>query len=111
MGILQVRILEWVATPFSRASSQPRNQTQVSWSKSPSWPLSPQQNLISQLPQGEWRCTKKETMGFTKALSKPCKVTGKTTVWKTHKTPIGKNSNEPTGSAVHMWTVSIVGQE
>ena len=28
-GILQVRILEWVALPFSRGSSQPRDQTQV----------------------------------------------------------------------------------
>ena len=29
-GILQVRILEWIAFPFSRGSSQPRDQTQVS---------------------------------------------------------------------------------
>ena len=29
-GILQTRILEWVAVPFSRGSSQPRDQTQVS---------------------------------------------------------------------------------
>ena len=29
-GILQARILEWVDFPFSRGSSQPRNQTQVS---------------------------------------------------------------------------------
>ena len=29
-GIFQVRILEWVAFPFSRESSQPRDQTQVS---------------------------------------------------------------------------------
>ena len=29
-GILQARILEWVATPFTRGSSQPRDQTQVS---------------------------------------------------------------------------------
>ena len=29
-GILQVRILEWVAIPFSRGSSQPRVRTQVS---------------------------------------------------------------------------------
>ena len=29
-GILQARILEWVAFPFSRLSSQPRDQTQVS---------------------------------------------------------------------------------
>ena len=29
-GILQARILEWVAVPFSRGSSQPRDWTQVS---------------------------------------------------------------------------------
>ena len=30
MGILQARILEWVAMPSSRGSSQPRDQTQLS---------------------------------------------------------------------------------
>ena len=30
-GILLARILEWVATPFSRGSSQPRDQAQVSY--------------------------------------------------------------------------------
>ena len=30
MGILQARILEWVAIPFSRGSSWPRNWTRVS---------------------------------------------------------------------------------
>ena len=36
-GIFQERILEWVAISFSRGSSQPRNQTHVSWcvSRSP----------------------------------------------------------------------------
>ena len=29
-GILQARILEWVAIPFSRGLSQPRDRTQVS---------------------------------------------------------------------------------
>ena len=29
-GLLKARILEWVAFPFSRESSQPRDQTQVS---------------------------------------------------------------------------------
>ena len=29
MGILQARILDWVAIPSSRGSSQPRGQTQV----------------------------------------------------------------------------------
>ena len=30
-GILQARILEWIAVPFSRGSSQPRDGTQVSF--------------------------------------------------------------------------------
>ena len=30
MGILQARILEWIAMPSSRGSSQPRDQIQVS---------------------------------------------------------------------------------
>ena len=29
-GVLQARILEWVAIPFSRGSSQTRDRTQVS---------------------------------------------------------------------------------
>ena len=29
-GVLQARILEWIAFPFSRGSSQPRDRTQVS---------------------------------------------------------------------------------
>ena len=29
-GIFQAKILEWVAIPFSRGSSKPRDQTQVS---------------------------------------------------------------------------------
>ena len=39
-GILQARILEWVAFPFSRGSSQPRDWTQVSCTAGeffPSW--------------------------------------------------------------------------
>ena len=30
-GILQASILEWIATPFSRGSSRPRDQTRVSF--------------------------------------------------------------------------------
>ena len=29
-GMFQARVLEWVAFPFSRGSSQPRDRTQVS---------------------------------------------------------------------------------
>ena len=41
-GILQARILEWVAFPFSRGSSQPRNRTGVSCIAgrfSTNWPI------------------------------------------------------------------------
>ena len=30
-GILQARVLRWVAVPFSRGSSQPRDQTHISY--------------------------------------------------------------------------------
>ena len=32
-GILQARILEWVAFPFSRGSSQPKEQIQLSYTE------------------------------------------------------------------------------
>ena len=41
-GILQARILEWVAFPFSRRSSQPRDWTQVSRIAGDSLPAEPQ---------------------------------------------------------------------
>ena len=40
-GILQARILEWVAFPFSSASSQPRDQTPVSALQADSLPREP----------------------------------------------------------------------
>ena len=41
-GIPQARILEWIAFPFSRVSSQPRDQTQVSRIAGDSLPAEPQ---------------------------------------------------------------------
>ena len=41
-GILQARILEWVAFPFSSGSSQPRDWTQVSAVQADSSPAEPQ---------------------------------------------------------------------
>ena len=39
--ILQARIVEWVAFPFSRGSSQPRDRTQVSTLQVDSLPAEP----------------------------------------------------------------------
>ena len=41
-GILQARIVEWIDFPFSRVSSQPRDQTQVSHIAGDSLPAEPQ---------------------------------------------------------------------
>ena len=40
-GILQARILEWVAFPFSRGSSQPRDQTRSPTLQADSLPAEP----------------------------------------------------------------------
>ena len=40
-GILQARILQWADIPFSRGSSQPRDQTQVSLLQADSLPAEP----------------------------------------------------------------------
>ena len=42
LGILKARILEWVAIPFSKGSSQPRDWTQVSKLQADSLPAEPQ---------------------------------------------------------------------
>ena len=46
-GILQARILEWVAFSFSRGSSQPRDRTQVSCVADGFFTAEPQGKLIS----------------------------------------------------------------
>ena len=47
-GISQAKILEWVACPFSRGSSQPRDQTQVSHTAGRLFPAEPQGIHLSQ---------------------------------------------------------------
>ena len=46
-GILQARILEWVAFPFTRGSSQSRDRTQVSRIAGDSLPAKPQGKPMS----------------------------------------------------------------
>ena len=77
MGILQARILEWVAMTSSRGSSQPRDRTQASctaggfftiWATS-EWVS---KSSISTCQQGTFschgrRCTRKKTLAFGSA--------------------------------------------
>ena len=57
-GVLQARILEWVAIPFSRGSFWPRDWTQLPSLQTDSWPSEPlgkpkQKFLISTI---QWLC-------------------------------------------------------
>ena len=56
-GILQSRILQWIAFPFPRGSSQPKDQTQVS------------QMLVDSLPTEPMERTKDEALGFSSSPS------------------------------------------
>ena len=57
-GILQARILEWVAVPFSRGSSQPRDQTQSPTLQADSLPAEPpgksKNTGVGSLPRLQW---------------------------------------------------------
>ena len=50
-GIFQARILEWIAFPFSRGSSQPRDRTQVSALQVDCLPAEPQEKPREALSQ------------------------------------------------------------
>ena len=63
--ILQARILEWVAVPFSRGSSQPRGWTRVSriaggfftnWATREALDLCPEESLVLFCKKGTWAC-------------------------------------------------------
>ena len=53
-GILQARKLKWVAIPFSKGSSQPREGTQVSRIAGDSLPVEPQA-LVMKEKNLQWR--------------------------------------------------------
>ena len=71
-GILQAGILEWVAFPFSRGSSQPRDQTQVSCMAGrffTSWATrEAQESWSGQEPTCQ--CTRSKKHGFNPLVSK-----------------------------------------
>ena len=81
IGILRTRIVEWVAIPFSRGSSQPRDQTWVScvaggcftvWATREATVSSSLSSSVLSAPWAD-RTTldKKGTSVFTRALSRP----------------------------------------
>ena len=76
-GILQARILEWVATPSSKGSSQPRDRTQASCIcrqvPSATWesPMQPHRLALLSSPfiDGEMRMQEVKHLVVTKLVS------------------------------------------
>ena len=66
--ILQARILEWVAFPFSRGSSQPRDQTRFPALQADSLPAEPQGKLIVVLEKQKSKKYLNVKIRFTKYL-------------------------------------------
>ena len=71
-GILQARMLEWVAISFSRGSSRPGNQTQSLHWQAGSLPLAP--------PGKSVKVTSLQTMSSDRLLEKNFKMGGS---WRT----------------------------
>ena len=80
-GILQTRILEWVAVPFSRGSSQPRIKPRSPAQWMDSLPAEPWRHIKPQIAKAIWR--KKNRTGGTRLLDFRlyCKVTDIKIVW------------------------------
>ena len=66
-GILQARILEWVAFPASRGSSQPKDQTKVSLCRRILYQLGHRESPKSTLLQFLRQTNKKKVVGWTQA--------------------------------------------
>ena len=69
-GVLQARILEWAAFPFSRGSSQPKDRTQVSciaggfltnWAIREAYSPRASSVLLTKVKLGLWVCTSMES--------------------------------------------------
>ena len=71
-GILQARILEWAAVPFSRRYSQPRDQTQISYIVSEFFTVWANMEALKRLKLSQIN-SKNVTKNLTKSLeSKQC---------------------------------------
>ena len=88
-GVSQTRKLEWVATSFSRGSSQPRNQTCVPW--------------IGRWILYHW-ATREDQKGHEEMQ---CPLTGQSRLGKTKAfSPMSKTSNNAvlSGAGVVLWS-------
>ena len=119
-GILQARILEWAAFPFSRRSSQPRNRTQVSCIAGgffTGWATKSTKQLLSRISQQIFRVwflqesKHKQWALCVKLLSKPwhrevkCKqrATALLDRWTWLKAGLGFVSRYKRGAGEHLY--------
>ena len=70
-GILQARILEWTAMPFSRASPPPKHRTRISWLQANSLPPEPPGRLRITLAVSKYQAVVKGEDGIVKIQQVP----------------------------------------
>ena len=86
-GVLQVRMLEWVAFPFSRESSQPKDWTQVSYIAGrffTSWATGANPNPIGCCLFKKRKCTYRLTQGEDSRLQSRREASRKQLCWHLH---------------------------
>ena len=88
-GILQARILEWVAMPSSRGSSQPRDWNHISYvSCIDKWVLYHQASLIAQLVKNHMQCRRPQFNSWVRKIH-----------WRRDRLPTAVFLGFPCGSA------------
>ena len=75
--ILQARILEWVAFPFSRGSSQPRDRTEVSRIENINMEIAAKEITAFIGPSGCGKSTLLKTLNRMNDLVDGCRIEGK----------------------------------
>ena len=68
LGILQARILEWVAIPFSQGSSQPRDQTHVSCIAGSFFTITLEKEMATHSSILAWRIPRTEEPGGLESM-------------------------------------------
>ena len=101
-GILQASILEWVAFPFSRGYSQPRDRTHVSRTAGNSLPAEPQSSCKTAIvPSGVMRIESLQN------LWAPASPSHNTTATQSFRVPCGSPDSQQTWANRSPSTVSF----
>ena len=111
-GIPQARILEWAAFPFSRESSQPRDQTQFPTLQADSLPAEPQGKPIIRLytlywvtDDLQWACWRGQSKGNLCGHDRVWEELWSWVFWETEGKQYVKAFFSPILFFTHLWLI------